>query len=264
MSQHDPKLGQVLGGFTDVKVNGVRNDVVVYQSGLLLLADHSHSDPKRLRQVLDATPVQELIRLNRFVGFTDITHAQILKAGAPFKVAIDLAGGEQLEIAERWTSASLGKDDGKLFQNLLSNLRNTGPMPEAAATEAARTWAEDAVVLDAMSNVKVNGIEYDLVILDIGLVFIADPGGFEHGKKRLATLVKATAPYEIVGRNWLVRYEQIVDAKITKSVPVTSELELYDGLRLALTEGRLIQSLTDDTREVLRAALCSVGATIPV
>ena len=264
MSQDEPELGQVLGGFTDVKVNGVRNDVVVFRSGLLILADHSHSDPKRLRHVLDATPAQELVRRNRFVRSTDITHARILKSGAPFKVAIDLAGGEQLEIAERWTSTSLGKDDGKLFQDLLGNLRNTGPMPEAAAVEAARALAEDAVVLDAMSNVKVNGIEYDLVILDIGLVFIADPGGFEHGEKRLAALVETTAPYDIVGRNWLVRYEQVVDARITRTVPVTGELELYDGLRLSLMEGRFIQTLTDDTREVLRAALCSVGATIPV
>ncbi|SDD75501.1 hypothetical protein SAMN05216270_10782 [Glycomyces harbinensis] len=254
----------MLGGFTDVKVNGVRNDVVVYEAGLLLLADHSHSDPKRLRQVLEATPVRELLRRNRFVGFTDFTHARILKAGTPFKVAIDLAGGEQLEIAERWTSTSLGKDDGKLLQDLLGDLRNTGPMPDAAAAEAARTWAEDAVILDAMSNVKVNGIDYDLVILDIGLVFIADPGGFEHGRRRLAALVQTTAPHEIVGRNWLVRYEQVVDARITRSVPVTGELELYDGLRLAITEGRFIQSLTDDTRDVLRAALCSVGATIPI
>jgi len=263
VSEHDPDPGPVLGGFTDVKVNGVRNDVVVYQSGLLLLTDHSHSDPKRLRKLLETTPVQVLVQQNRFIDFSDVTHAKIVKPGARFTVAMDMRGGQQLEIAERWTSTSLGKDDGAMFQDLLGNLRNTGPMPEAAAVEAARAWTEDAEVLDGMSNVIVNGIEYDLIILDIGLVFVPEPGGFENGKARLTKLVQTTPLFEIVGRNWLVRYEKVVDATISKPVPVTGELELYDGLRLSIKEGRLVQSLTDDTRDVLCAAFCSVGATLP-
>ncbi|MFD0556876.1 hypothetical protein FB566_2129 [Stackebrandtia endophytica] len=263
MPEHDSDPGPALGGFTDVKVNGVRNDVVVYQSGLLLLTDHSHSDPKRLRKLLETTPFQALVQQNRFIDFSDVTHAKIVRPGARFTVAIDVRGGEQLEIAERWTSTSLGKDDGAMFQDLLGNLRNTGPMPEAAAAEAARTWAEDAEVLDGMSNVIVNGVEYDLLVLDIGFVLVPDPGGFENGKARMTKLVQTTPLFEIVGRNWLIRYEKVVDATISKPVPVTGELEMYDGLRLGIKEGRFVQGLTDDTRDVLYAAFRSVGATMP-
>ncbi|CAM3240287.1 hypothetical protein STSO111631_09235 [Stackebrandtia soli] len=237
--------------------------MVVYQSGLLLMATHSASNPKDLRRLLASVPVEDLIRRHRFVNFADVTHAKVVKPGVKFKVAFDLAGGEQLEIADRWTGESLGKDDGTMFQDLVRNLRYTGPLPEAAAAEAARTWAEDAMVLDAMSNVKVNDVDYDLVILDTGLVFVADPGGFQHGEQRLASLVENNPVFEIVGRNWMVWYEQIVDARIITNVPVAGELELYDGRRLSLKEGKYIQSLTDDTRQVLCAALRSVGATEP-
>lgn len=263
MPEQNGQLGPALGGITDVKVNGVRHDLVMYESGLLLLHDHSKADAKRLRRILDETPQQELIHRNRFVGFTDVTHARIVKPGSPFKVALDLAGGEQLEIDERWVSAPLDKDDAKVLKDLLTNLRNTGPMPEAAAAEAARTWVEDAVMLDAMANVKVNGIEYDLLVLDVGLVFIAEPGEFNFGKARLAKMLEASTVPDIVGRNWLVRYEQVVGATITKSIPLAGELELHDGLRLTFKEGWTNQSLTDNTRDVVTAAFCSVGAVKP-
>ncbi|ADD43076.1 hypothetical protein [Stackebrandtia nassauensis] len=263
MPEQDGRIGPALGGITDVKINDVRHDLVFYQSGLLFLSDHSKSDAKRLRRILDTTTQAELIRRNRFVDFTDVTHVQLVKPGTPFKVALDLLGGEQLEIAERWVSAPLDKKDGDLLKELLANLRNTGPMPEAAAAEAARAWAEDAVVLDAMANVKVNDIEYDLVVLDIGLVFVAGPGETHLGKTRLTKLLGDTPLPDIVGRNWLVRYEQVVAATITKSIPLTGELELYDGLRLSFKESWIGQSLTDETREVTTAALCSVGAVKP-
>lgn len=262
MAQHDSQLGPVLGGFTNVKVNGAKTDVVIYRSGLLF-ADHSGDTVKDLRRKLDQTPEAELLRRFRFVGFGDVAHARIVKESLPIKVALDLGNGEELEIVERWTSVTFGKDDQTLLKDLLTELRNTGPMPEPAAAEAARVWAEDAVVLDATGNVKVNGIEYDLVILDVGFVFIADPGSFHLGKERLTKLVSTVPPPEIVGRNWLVRYEQVIDARIDKAVPVSAELELYDGLRLGMAETWTGQELTDDTREVLIAALCSVGAPRP-
>lgn len=262
MAQHDAELGPILGGFTDVKINGTRCDLVIYRAGLLF-ADRSGDVVKDLRRTIEATPDAELLRRWRFVGFGDIAHARIVKESLPIKVALDLNGGEEIEIVERWTSATFGKDDQQLLKDVLTELRNTGPMPEPAAAEAARVWAEDAVVLDALGNVKVNGIEYDLVILDVGLVLIAEPGSFHLGKERLSQLVSTVPPPEIVGRNWLVRYELVIGAKIDKAVPVSAELELHDGLRLGLSETWTGQELTDDSREVLIAALCSVGAPRP-
>lgn len=262
MAQHEAELGDVLGGFTDVKVNGTRSDLVVYRNGLLI-GVHAGDTVKELRRTIDTTPAPELLRRFRFIAYGDIAHAKVVKESLPIRVALDLNGGEELEIAEKWTSATFGKEDQQLLKTVVTELRNSGPMSEPAAAEAARAWVEDAVVLDAAANIKINGVEHDLVLLDVGFVFLAEPGPFDKGRERLTALVSNRPVPEIVGRNWLVRYEQVVDATIAKPVPVTAELELHDGLRLGIKETWTGQTLTDDTREVLIAALCSVGAARP-
>jgi hypothetical protein len=40
-----------------------------------------------------------------------------------------------------------------------------------------------------------------LVVLDIGLTLIADPGPFEQGRARVTRLVEGTPAYEIVGNS---------------------------------------------------------------
>ena len=66
--------------------------------------------------------------------------------------------------------------------------------------------------------------------------------------------------HEIVGRQQLLPYEQVVDARITKAIPLHAEIEMYDGRRLVFRERMSGQELTKDARRVLSDALVSVGA----
>jgi hypothetical protein len=111
-----------------------------------------------------------------------------------------------------------------------------------------------------MANVHVNEDTYDLVVLDVGLVLIADPGPFEQGRARLTRLVRSMPAYEIAGRHRLVRYESVVDGRMTREIPLRAEIELVDGQRLVIAEPMTSQGLTDGSRQVLIDALRSLGA----
>jgi hypothetical protein len=254
----------VLGGFGNLKVDDVPNDVLILRSGLLLLADQerSGSDIKRLNRLLAEVPVEELVRRHRLVRFEDVARCRIVKR-TPLRIELDLVGGQQLTLAAGWATPLLTRQSDKVLFDLLTELPDTRPLSEQAAVQAGRARSEGAVVLDAVGNFIVNDAAYDLVVLDIGLVLIADPGPFEQGRARLTRLVQSTPAYEIVGRNWLVRYEEVVDARITRAVPLRAEIGLYGGRRLAIGEPTATQSLTRDSRSVLVDALRSVGAVTP-
>jgi hypothetical protein len=252
--------GAVLGGFANLKVNGVPHDVLILHSGLLLLADQqrSGSDLKRLNRLLAEVPIEELVRRHRLIRFEDVTGARVVKR-TPLRVELDLVGDDRLTLVAGWTTPLLTRQSDKVLCDLLTDLPRTRPLSEQAAARAGQAWSEGATVLDAVGNVNVNGAAYDVVVLDVGLVLIADPGPFEQGQARLTRLVQGTPAYEIVGRNWLVRYEQVVDARITKTLPLQAEIALYEGRQLAIHERMVSHGLTPQSRNSLVDALRSVG-----
>jgi hypothetical protein len=257
-------LGAVLGGFAKLKVDDVPTDVLILRSGLLLLADQerSGSDIKRLNRLLAEVPIEELVRRHRLVRFADVAHSRIVKR-TPMRVELDLDGGQRLTLVAGWTTPLLTRQSDTILFDLLTGLPDARPLSENAAAEAERARSEGAIVLDALANVTVNDAAHDLVVLDVGLVLIAEPGPFEQGQARLGRLLQSTPPYEIVGRNGLIRYEEVIDATITKGIPLRAEIELYDGRRLAIAEPMISQSLTEGSRSVLVDALRSVGAETP-
>lgn len=140
-----------------------------------------------------------------------------------------------------------------------------GPLAGQTPVGAGRLYRDGcdintATVLDAVPNLMVNGVPYDLVILDIGLVLIAEPGPAEHGKDRIARLIRGVPAYAIASWNWMIGYHQVTQARITKNIPLRAELDLYDGRHLDLKEP-WTTSVTDDARTTLAQALISVGAT---
>lgn len=259
-----PEQGAVLGGFAGLKVDDVPHDVLILHVGLILLADQerSGSDVKRLNRLLAEVPVDELVRRHRLVRFEDVARARIVKR-TPLRIELDLVGGRRMTLAAGWTTPLLTKQSDKVLFDLLTELRDTRPLTEDAAAQAGQAWSEGAIVLDAVGNYKVNDEVYDLVVLDVGLVLIADPGPVEQGRARLTRLVENTPAYEIVGRNRLVRYEQVIDARITKNIPLHAEIGLYNGPRLAIKESWTGENLTENSRSVLVDALRSVGAVTP-
>jgi hypothetical protein len=249
----------VLGGFANLKVDDVPHDVVVLRSGLLLLTLEERSDAKRLNRLLAEVPVEELARRHRLVRFADVAHSRIVKR-TPMRVELELVSGQRLTLVAGWTTPLLTKQSDRVLFELLTALPDTRPLSEDAAATAGQAWSEGAIVLDAMANVTVDDTPYDLVVLDVGLVLVADPGPFEQGRARLTRMVESVPVYEIVGRNRLIRYEEVVDARITKGIPLRAEIDLYDGRRLAIHERIVSQDLTPAARGVLVDALRSVGA----
>jgi hypothetical protein len=264
VSDQGADQGAVLGGFENLKVDDVPHDVLILRAGLLLLAHQelSGSHVRRLKRLLAEVPVEELVRRHRLVRFRDVAQAKIVKR-TPVRVELEMAGGRRMTMATGWTTPTLTKDSEKVLVDLLTEQRDVRPLSEDAAAEAGRAWSENVVVLDAMANVVVNDVAYDLVVLDVGLVLISDPGRFEQGEARLKRLVETMPAYEIVGRNRLVRYEEVIDARITKDIPLHAEIEMYRGPHLVIRERMVGQSLTRISRSVLVDALRSVGARTP-
>ncbi|WP_073260703.1 hypothetical protein [Cryptosporangium aurantiacum] len=258
----DPRT--VLGGFAALKVDGVPHDVLILPSGLLLMPNQKQpgSDVKRLNGLVAEVGIEELIRRNRFVRFEDVSHSQVHRR-TPLKVDLDLLGGGSMTLAAGWTTPLLTKNSDRDLCDLLAEIPATRPMPADGYENAARAWAEDAMVLDGVANVTANDIPYDLLVFDVGLVLIGEPGPFEKGQERLTKLLTNLPPHEIVGRNWFIRYEEVVDARIVKTLPLRAELELYDGLHLKIGERMVSQTLTDQGRDVLVDAFRSVGADAP-
>ncbi|MBF9133965.1 hypothetical protein I0C86_34265, partial [Plantactinospora sp. S1510] len=268
-----PPADRVLGGFAQLKVNDVPHDVLVLGNGLILVAepDRSEQGQKRLTRLIDSMPVAELAQRHRFVPYAEIGRAQILRS-TPLRVELTLTDGRQLTLAAGWTTPLLAKDsDSVLFRLLSTESGGRSPRPSTAGGPAGQTGqaaaapgggADGARVLDGLANVKVDNTQFDLLILDVGLVLIGDPGPFNHGRDRLLTLIQRWPVEEIADRNWLIRYEEIMRARVNRSIPVRAELELGTGQRITITEPWTTQTLTDGSGQVLIDALRSVGAEV--
>lgn len=263
-----PPADRVLGGFAHLKVNDVPHDVLVLGSGLILVAepDKSELGQKRLTRLIDSIPVAELVERHQFVPYAEVGRAQILRS-TPLRVDLTLTDGRQLTLAAGWTTPLLTKDSDSVLIRLLGS-ETSGRLPRPstdggpAATAGSTGGADGARVLDGLANVKVDNTQYDLLILDVGLVLIGDPGPFQHGRERLLTLIRRWPVEEIAGRNWLIRYEEITRARVNRSIPVRAELELGTGQRITINEPWTTQTLTDKSGQVMIDALRSVGAEV--
>lgn len=272
--------GQVLAGFANIKVDNVRHDLLVLDTGLVLIAelDTSGTHRDRLTRLVESMPVRDLIERHRFIPYQEMARARIAKT-VPVHAEIELLDGRRLSIVETWTSPELTKDSNEVLVRLLTT-RPAGlpaPRPAAATTAAqpapattaakpARTVPDavfhESVLLDGLPNVKVNDVPHDLLVLDVGLVLIPDPGPSERGRERLTLLLQSATLAHLAQQNWFIGYEDIVRARIVKQIPVRAELELADGRRVTLHEAWTTPNLSDQASQVLLDALKSVGATV--
>ncbi len=115
--------------------------------------------------------------------------------------------------------------------------------------------AHGAEIVDAMANVKVNDVPHDLVILDTGFILVPCPKSTDAGKKRLLSVVQSAPVTELAKQNTFVPYEEIASAEIVKDVPIRVELRLHDGRKLSLQETWTGESMTKESRDVLKSAV---------
>jgi Zn-dependent protease with chaperone function len=138
-------------------------------------------------------------------------------------------------------------------------LANLGINVQAVGQIVRRADAVGANAVAALANVKVDSIEHDLLVLDNGLVLVANPGDSNHGKQRLQQLLSLGPVAELAARNHFLPYEEVASASVAKRVPLRAELVLHDGRRVALQETWSGEQLTKDSRDVLLKVLDGLG-----
>jgi hypothetical protein len=130
-------------------------------------------------------------------------------------------------------------------------LRDMGIDITKAGMVEQQASAVGAGVIAALANVKVNEVEFDLLVLDRGLVFVPNPGKSDKGKQRLQELVGSAPAQELAERYHFVPFEEVKSATVTKRVPARADLALHDGRTLAVHETWGSELITKNSRDVL-------------
>jgi Zn-dependent protease with chaperone function len=111
--------------------------------------------------------------------------------------------------------------------------------------------AVGADVVGAIANTKVNGTDYDLLILDQGFVLVGGPGRKEEGKQRLVQVISSASATELARKHWFLPYEEIATVTLDRETPVRATLVLHDGRRFEMQESWTGEMITKQSRDVL-------------
>ncbi|MCB7137139.1 M48 family metallopeptidase [Cellulosimicrobium marinum] len=124
----------------------------------------------------------------------------------------------------------------------------------ASATQvAAQATAHGGQVVGGLANVKVDGTQHDVLVLDNGLVLAPCPKKTEGGKARLAALARSAPVAELARTHRFLPYEQIHAAVVRKVTPARVDLTLHGGATVTLHETWSGERLTKDSNEALAA-----------
>jgi hypothetical protein len=140
-------------------------------------------------------------------------------------------------------------------------LANMGINVQTVGQVDRRADATGANAVAALANVKVDSAEHDVLVLDKGLVLVADPGKSDGGKRRLQQRLEQSPVTELAAQHWFLPYEEIASCSVIKRVPLRAELVLHDGRRIAIRETWSGEQLTRDSRDVLLKVLESLRAS---
>ncbi|GAA4679258.1 M48 family metallopeptidase [Phytohabitans rumicis] len=134
-------------------------------------------------------------------------------------------------------------------------LAHLGVDPAHAVLVEQRATATGAGVMAALSNVKLDGVEHDLLVLDKGLVFVGNPGKADKGKQRLHELVGSAPVEQIAAQHRFLPYEEITAVTFTKRVPLRADIGLHGGQTIALHETWGSELIAKDSRDLLESVL---------
>ncbi|MEV6814172.1 M48 family metallopeptidase [Micromonospora sp. NPDC051296] len=142
------------------------------------------------------------------------------------------ADGEPLDLAE---IAKLAVDPQTLDE-ALARLTELGIDPAGATVVQRRATADNAGVIGAIGNVKIDGVQHDLLVLDRGLITVADPGKAGDGEKRLKALLESAPVEKLAAWHQFLPYEEVRSVTVTKEIPLKAELTLHDGRVMTMQE----------------------------
>lgn len=163
--------------------------------------------------------------------------------------------GEPLSL-ERVAALAVSPDT---LDEALAELRQMGIDPAKAVLVQQRATAAGANLIAALANVKVDGVEHDLLVLDRGLVFVPDPGKADKGRSRLEELVGSAPVVELARRHPFLPFEEVASVAIDKRVPTRARLTLHNGTTLALQEEWSSELLEKQSRNTLLEVLDSLA-----
>ncbi|GAA4461104.1 hypothetical protein GCM10023170_063560 [Phytohabitans houttuyneae] len=131
--------------------------------------------------------------------------------------------------------------------------------PGSAMVVEQRASATGAGVVAGIANVKVDGVEHDLLVLDKGLVFVGNPGKSDKGKVRLQELVGSAPADEIARTHRFLPYEEITSVAFVKNVPLRVDITLHSGQTVSVHEAWSSELIAKNSRDVLTDVLKQVS-----
>ncbi|WP_262283873.1 M48 family metallopeptidase [Micromonospora sp. MA102] len=156
-------------------------------------------------------------------------------AGEP----LDLAGIAKLAVAP------------ETLDEALARLAELGVDAAHATVVQARASARNADLIGGLANIKIDGREHDILVLDNGLVLIPDPGKSSEGEKRLVALVGAVPVADLAARHPYLPYEEITSVEVKREVPLKATLTLFDGRTVSVQELMASEFLEKRSRDTL-------------
>lgn len=207
----------------------------------------------------DSTPEESVAR---FTGTLDLLLTlAALRSGVAFwrmswsePVKLVDADGAELDLEE---IAKLAVAPESLA-GARAKLADLGVRTEAVAFVTRKADARGADVIGAMANLKVDGRECDLFLLNRGIVLVDAPKKTEHGAKRLEEAVRGIGIEELARHNTFIAFEEVRDASVGKSVPIRAELHLHDGSTVSIEE-RWSSEQLGKSRNALEQVLLRIG-----
>ncbi len=134
-------------------------------------------------------------------------------------------------------------------------LAELGVETAAAAVLADKVSASGSEILAGIANVKIDGVDHDLLVLSRGLLFLPDPGSTGKGEKRLRDLVDGASPEHLAALGTFLPFEELSDAEVHRDFPVKATLIHHTGRRVELAERLTSETLTKKSQEVLTHVL---------
>ncbi|MFE9656103.1 M48 family metallopeptidase [Micromonospora sp. NPDC006431] len=162
---------------------------------------------------------------------------------------------------EPWDLAEIAKlaVSPETLDEALARLAERGVDVRQSTVVQARASARNADLIGALANIKIDGREHDVFVLDNGLVLVPDPGKSHEGEKRLKQVLGATPIAELAARNPYLPYEEIRSAEVTKQVPLKATLTLHDGRTVQVQELMASELLEKHSRDTLLRVFAQIN-----
>jgi Zn-dependent protease with chaperone function len=141
-----------------------------------------------------------------------------------------------------------------------AHLSQLGIAVEQARVVQAVATAKGAEVVGGIGNTKVGKDDYDMLILDNGLILIAGGGKTEEGNQRMIAALRSAPRVELAKRHRFIPFEEVIAVEIAKQVPLRATLTLRDGGQLMIKEAWASDLLNKQSRDVLSEIFRNINA----